>query len=124
MRHETGLGICLLAVLTGCATPRSEESRMCHAAVEELRECAEATKEWQAQQAGERPECIGGDVATPGAAAITDLADQRYADQPESRAALREAARRLDLADRLLKYEKPAEAELLLRDVEGRCAEI
>jgi hypothetical protein len=124
MRHGTSVGVCLLAALAGCATPRSESARMCQSAVEELRECAETTKEWQAQQADERPECIGEDAATPGAAAITEVADQRYADQPDSQAALREVARRLELTNRLLKYQKPAEAELLLRDVERRCAEL
>ena len=119
-----GLGVCLLAALAACATPRSEESRMCQSAVEELRECAAETREWQSQEASERPQCISEDAATPGAAELAGLEESRYADQPEGREALQDATRRLGLISRLLKYENPAAAEALLRDLEGRCAEL
>lgn len=125
MGHKTGHLLCLLAVLAGCASPSDDDPQaVCRSAVEELRQCAIAVREWQLHEASESPDCINEDAATPGVAAITKLADQQYADQPDGQSALREVARRLNLANLLLKLGKPAEAELLLRDVEGRCAKL
>jgi hypothetical protein len=125
MGHRTGLLLCLLAVLAGCASPSDGDPQaVCRSEVVELRQCAIAVREWQLHEASESPDCINEDEARPGVAAITKLADRRYADQPDSRSALQEVARRLNLANLLLKFGKPAEAELLLRDVEGRCAKL
>lgn len=126
MGARTGLGFLLLvAVSASCAAPRGDDPEViCRSAVAELNRCAAEIRTWQSQEVSERPECIGDEATTPSVAAMVDLSDRRYADQPDSHRALDEVARRLDLANRLLNYGKPAEAELLLRDVDGRCAKL
>lgn len=112
MRRGVGIGVCLLAVLAGCVAPTDDNpAATCQPAVEQLRQCAGEIRKWQSQEISERPDCIAEDAATPGAAALAELGQE-------------DVARRLELTMRLLKYERPAEGEVLLRDLEGRCAKL
>jgi len=125
MKLESGVALCLIALVASCATTgKDNPAAMCQSAVKELSECAAETKKWQAQEITKRPQCIAEGTVTPGAAAILESGNRSLPDDPERKAKLQRVAIGLEMANRFLQREKPVEAQVLLRRVERRCADL